>query len=113
MVRSSLCLFPLGFLTKTLYTPLFFPVHATYPAYLTPLDLIILIKFGMEWKLWSSWLQFCPFSCHLRSLRSKHSPLAPCSWTPSVCVKASITTNYLLFGWNISQVNCIFGGLSG
>jgi hypothetical protein len=22
-------------------------------------------------------------------------------------------TKYILFGWNISQVNCIFGGLSG
>jgi len=34
-------LFPSGFPTKTLYAPLFFPIHATLTTYLTLLVLII------------------------------------------------------------------------
>jgi hypothetical protein len=33
-------IFPLGFLTKTLYVPLLFPIRTTYPTHLTVLDLI-------------------------------------------------------------------------
>jgi len=42
------CLLPIGFPTKTLYTPLLFPIHATCPAYLNRLYLIIQIIFGEE-----------------------------------------------------------------
>ena len=48
------CLFPSGFLTKTLYTPLSSPIRATCPAYLILLNFITRTILGEEYKSFSS-----------------------------------------------------------
>ena len=76
-------LFPSGFPSKTLYTPLSSPIRATCPAHLILLDFITCTILGEEYKSFSSSL------CNLL-----HSPVTssflgpiffstPCSHTPS------------------------------
>ena len=47
-------LFPSGFLTKILYTPLLSPIHATYPVHFIRLDLITWTVLGEEYRTLSS-----------------------------------------------------------
>ena len=47
-------LFPLGFPTKTLYTPLLSPVRATFPVHLILLDFITRTILGEEYRSWRS-----------------------------------------------------------
>jgi len=46
--------FPSGFSTRNLYTPLFFPIRATWPARLILLYLITRITFGEKYRSFSS-----------------------------------------------------------
>jgi hypothetical protein len=64
--------FRFGFHTNILYAFIFAPfvLHAMF---IILLDLIILIMFGEEYKLWSSSLQFSPIPRHFISLQTQYS----------------------------------------
>jgi len=71
-------LFPSGFSSKTLYTPLLSPISATCPAYLILLDLITGTIFGEQYRsLSTSLCSFLHSSGYLVPLRPKCSPQHP------------------------------------
>ena len=76
-------LFPSGFPTKTLYTPLLSPIHATWPAHLIHLDLITWIIFGEEY--WSVSSSLCSFL---------HSPVTTSLLGPNILL-SSLFSNTL------------------
>jgi hypothetical protein len=59
-------LFPTGFPTESLYTSFSSTMRATYPAHVILLDLICLMIFGNEYKLWS--FSTCKLLCTLVTL---------------------------------------------
>jgi len=71
-------LFPSGFPTKTLYTPLFSPISATCPVHLVLLDFITRTILGEQYSsLSSSLCSFLHSPFYLDPLRPKYSPQHP------------------------------------
>jgi len=89
------CLFRSGFPTKTLYTPLLFPIRVTCPVHLILLDSITSTILGEECRLLSSSL--CSFlqSPVTSSLLGPNFLLTPYSQTPSAQVPPSMSANKL------------------
>jgi hypothetical protein len=86
-------LFPSGFPTRTLYTPLPYPIRATCPAHLILLDLITRTKLGKEYRSLSSSL--CNFL---------HSPVTSSFLGPNTLLRALFSNIPLL---RLLNLNCV------
>jgi hypothetical protein len=84
-------LFPLGFLTKILYTFLILPMCAAYPTHLVDLDLITLKTFGKEYQLMKLLIiQSFPVSCYFLPLTLNNLLSTLSSNILSICSSISV-----------------------
>ena len=79
-------LFPSSCPTEILYTFLFSPTHATWPAHLMLLDMSTQIIFGEEYKSYRSSLWTFPASCYFLPLQPKYLPQHPILKYHSLCL---------------------------
>ena len=121
ILSSHLCLglpighFPSDFPTKTLYTPLFSPIHATCPAHLIQLDLISRTILGEQYRSLSSSLCSFLHSLVTSSLLGPNIPLNTLS-SNTLSLRSSFNMSdqvshpYKTTGENYNCVClCIFG----
>jgi hypothetical protein len=108
-------LFPSGFTTKTLYTPLYSPIYVTCPTHFILLDFITCTILGEEYRSWSSSLWsflHSPFTSSLSLTVLLYSFMFGCSAVKHMpCEKNLKKVLHLAANW-WWQFGCYFFGLS-